>query len=144
MSALVLVEHDNQSLKSATLNTVAAALACSSEVDLIVAGYAAEGVAQAAAQIVGVRKVILIEADFLGNQLAEPVAAQILALAPAYDYILAPATSHGKNVLPRVAAKLDVAQISDITKVISGEIHLSDLFMLVMLLQPCNRVMLKN
>jgi electron transfer flavoprotein alpha subunit len=68
-----------------------------------------------------VRKVILIEADFLGNQLAEPVAAQILALAPAYDYILAPATSHGKNVLPRVAAKLDVAQISDITKVISGD-----------------------
>ena len=121
MSALVLVEHDNHSLKSATLNTVTAALACSSEVDLIVAGYAAEGVAQAAAQIVGVRKVILIEADFLGNQLAEPVAAQILSLAPAYDYILAPATSHGKNVLPRVAAKLDVAQISDITKVISGD-----------------------
>ena len=121
MSALVLVEHDNQSLKSATLNTVAAALACSTEVDLLVAGYAAEGVAQAAAQIVGVRKVILIEADFLGNQLAEPVAAQVLSLAPAYDYILAPATSHGKNVLPRVAAKLDVAQISDITKVISGD-----------------------
>lgn len=121
MAALVLVEHDNQLLKAVTLNTVAAALACTTEVDLLITGDAAKSVAQAAAQITGVRKVILIEADFLSNQLAEPVTEQILALAPAYDYILAPATSHGKNVLPRVAAKLDVAQISDITQVVSAD-----------------------
>jgi electron transfer flavoprotein alpha subunit len=121
MAALVIAEHDNQSLKAATLNTVTAALACSSEVDVLVAGKAAEAVAKAAAQIAGVRKVILVEADFLKDQLAEPVAEQIVVLAAAYEHVLAPATAHGKNVMPRVAAKLDVAQLSDIIKVVSPD-----------------------
>jgi electron transfer flavoprotein alpha subunit len=121
MTALVIAEHDNQSLRAATLNTVTAALACSSEVDVLVAGNTAEAVAKAAAQIAGVRKVILVEADFLKDQLAEPVAEQIVALAAAYEHVLAPATAHGKNVMPRVAAKLDVAQLSDIIKVVSPD-----------------------
>jgi electron transfer flavoprotein alpha subunit len=121
MAALVIAEHDNQSLKAATLNTVSAALACSSEVDVLVAGNAAESVAKAAAQIAGVRKVILVEADFLADQLAEPMADQIVALAAAYEHVLAPSTAHGKNVMPRVAAKLDVAQLSDIIKVVSPD-----------------------
>jgi electron transfer flavoprotein alpha subunit len=121
MAALVIAEHDNQSLRAATLNTVTAALACSSEVDVLVAGNTAEAVAKAAAQIAGVRKVILVEADFLKDQLAEPVAEQIVALAAAYEHVLAPATAHGKNVMPRVAAKLDVAQLSDIIKVVSPD-----------------------
>jgi electron transfer flavoprotein alpha subunit len=121
MSALVIVEHDNQTLKAATLNAVTAALACSSEVDLLVAGFGADSVAQAASQIAGVRKVILVGSSILADQLAEPFADQVLALAGAYDYILAPSTARGKNVLPRVAAKLDVAQLSDITKVISAD-----------------------
>jgi electron transfer flavoprotein alpha subunit len=121
MTALVIAEHDNQSLKAATLNTVTAALACSSEVDVLVVGNAAEAAANAAAQIAGVRKVILMEADFLADQLAEAVAEQILALAPAYEYVLAPATAHGKNVMPRVAARLDVAQLTDVIKVVAPD-----------------------
>ena len=119
MAALVIAEHDNQSLKAATLNAVAAALQCSAEVDVLVAGSGADAVAAAAAQIAGVRKVIQVDAPKLADQLAEPLAAQILAIAKQYSHILAPATANGKNVLPRVAAKLDVAQLSDITKVIS-------------------------
>ena len=119
MAALVIAEHDNQSLKAATLNAVAAALQCSAEVDVLVAGSGADAVAAAAAQIAGVRKVIQVDSPNLADQLAEPLAAQILAIAKQYSHILAPATANGKNVLPRVAAKLDVAQLSDITKVIS-------------------------
>ena len=119
MAALVIAEHDNQSLKAATLNAVAAALQCSAEVDVLVAGSGADAVAAAAAQIAGVRKVIQVDAPKLADQLAEPLATQILAIANQYSHILAPATANGKNVLPRVAAKLDVAQLSDITKVIS-------------------------
>jgi electron transfer flavoprotein alpha subunit len=119
MAALVIAEHDNQSLKAATLNAVAAALQCSAEVDVLVAGSGADAVAAAAAQIAGVRKVIQVDAPKLADQLAEPLATQILAIAKQYSHILAPATANGKNVLPRVAAKLDVAQLSDITKVIS-------------------------
>ncbi len=119
MAALVIAEHDNQSLKAATLNAVAAALQCSAEVDVLVAGSGADAVAAAAAQIAGVRKVIQVDAPKLDDQLAEPLATQILAIANQYSHILAPATANGKNVLPRVAAKLDVAQLSDITKVIS-------------------------
>lgn len=121
MAALVLAEHDNQSLKAATLHAITAALACSSEVDLLVAGSNAAAVAQAASAISGVRSVILVDDPALADQLAEPVAIQILGLANAYEHILAPATAHGKNVLPRVAAKLDVAQVSDITKVVSHD-----------------------
>ena len=119
MAALVIAEHDNQSLKAATLNAVAAALQCSAEVDVLVAGSGADAVAAAAAQIAGVRKVIQVDAPKLADQLAEALATQILAIANQYSHILAPATANGKNVLPRVAAKLDVAQLSDITKVIS-------------------------
>jgi electron transfer flavoprotein alpha subunit len=119
--SLVIAEHDNQSLKAATLNAVAAALQISPEVDILVAGSAADAAAQAATQIAGVRKVIQIDSPNLADQLAEPLAAQILSLASAYSHILAPATANGKNVLPRVAAKLDVAQLSDITKVVSPD-----------------------
>jgi electron transfer flavoprotein alpha subunit len=121
MATLVIAEHDNQSLKAATLNTVAAALQCSPEVDILVAGSGTDAVAAAATQIAGVRKVIQIDAASLADQLAEPLAAQILSIANQYSHILAPATANGKNVLPRVAAKLDVAQLSDITKVISAD-----------------------
>lgn len=121
MAALVIAEHDNQSLKAATLNAIAAALQCSPEVDVLVAGSGADDVASAAAQIAGVRKVIQVDAVSLADQLAEPLAAQILTIANGYGYIVAPATANGKNVLPRVAAKLDVAQLSDVTKVVSPD-----------------------
>ncbi|MCF8165741.1 MAG: electron transfer flavoprotein subunit alpha/FixB family protein [Rhodoferax sp.] len=121
MAALVIAEHDNQSLKAATLNAVAAALHCSSEVDVLVAGNQTDVAAAAAAKITGVRKVIQIDAPALVDQLAEPLAAQILSIASTYSHILAPATANGKNVLPRVAAKLDVAQLSDVTKVVSPD-----------------------
>jgi electron transfer flavoprotein alpha subunit len=121
LASLVIAEHDNQSLKAATLNAVAAALQCSADVDVLVAGSSADAVATAAAQIAGVRKVIQVDAPNLADQLAEPLAAQILSIANHYTHILAPATANGKNVLPRVAAKLDVAQLSDITKVVSSD-----------------------
>ena len=121
MAALVIAEHNNQSLKVATLNTVAAALQCSPEVDILVAGSGTDAVAAVATQIAGVRKVIQVDAASLADQLAEPLAAQILSIANQYSHILAPATANGKNVLPRVAAKLDVAQLSDITKVVSAD-----------------------
>ena len=119
--SLVIAEHDNHSLKAATLNTVAAALQCSPEVDVLVAGSSADAAVAAASQIKGVRKVIQIDTPGLADQLAEPLAAQILSIASNYSHILAPATASGKNVMPRVAAKLDVAQLSDITKVISPD-----------------------
>ena len=121
MAALVIAEHDNLSLKAATLNAVAAALQSSPEVDILVAGSGSDSVATAASQIAGVRKVIYVDDPSLADQLAEPMAAQILFVANNYSHILAPATANGKNVLPRVAAKLDVAQLSDVTKVISSD-----------------------
>ncbi|KTT16122.1 electron transfer flavoprotein subunit alpha/FixB family protein [Pseudacidovorax intermedius] len=121
MSALVIAEHDNQSIKPATLNTVTAAAACGGEVHVLVAGQNAGAAAQAAAQIAGVAKVIHADGASLADGLAENVAAQVLALAGDYSHILFPATAAGKNVAPRVAAKLDVAQISDITKVDSPD-----------------------
>jgi electron transfer flavoprotein alpha subunit len=120
-ASLVIAEHDNQSLKVATLNAVAAALQCAPEVDILLAGSGTDGATAAAAQIAGVRKVIQIDDPALADQLAEPLAVQILNLASSYSHILAPATANGKNVLPRVAAKLDVAQLSDITKVVSPD-----------------------
>jgi electron transfer flavoprotein alpha subunit len=119
--SLVIAEHDNHALKQATLNAVAAAQQISSEIDVLVAGSGVGDVASAAAKIAGVRKVIHIDAPSLADQLAEPLAAQILAIAKGYSHILAPATANGKNVLPRVAAKLDVAQLSDVTKVVSPD-----------------------
>lgn len=121
MTSLVIAEHDNASIKGATLNTVTAAAACGGDVHVLVAGHNAGAAAQAAAQIAGVAKVIHADAAGLAHGLAENVAAQVLAIASSYSHILFPATASGKNVAPRVAAKLDVAQISDITKVVSAD-----------------------
>ena len=121
MAALVIAEHDNASVKGATLNTVTAALACGGEVHVLVAGAGAAAAAAAAAQIAGVSKVLHADAAGLDHGLAETVAAQVLAVAKSYSHILFPATASGKNVAPRVAALLDVAQISDATKVISAD-----------------------
>ena len=117
MTALVVAEHDNHSIKPATLNTVTAAAQCGAEVHVLVAGQGAQAAAQAAAQIAGVTKVIHVEGEPFAHGLAENMAAQVLAIAGSYSHILFPATASGKNVAPRVAALLDVAQISDITKV---------------------------
>jgi electron transfer flavoprotein alpha subunit len=121
MAALVIAEHDNASIKGATLNTVTAALACGGEVHVLVAGAGAGTAAQAASQIAGVSKVLHADAPGLEHGLAENVAAQVVGLAPGYSHILFPATASGKNVAPRVAALLDVAQISDATKVLSPD-----------------------
>ena len=124
MTVLVIAEHDNATIKGATLNTVTAAAACGGDVHVLVAGHNAGAAAQQASQIAGVAKVIHADGASLAHGLAENVAAQVLALhgsgAGNYSHILFPATASGKNVAPRVAAKLDVAQISDITKVISA------------------------
>ena len=121
MTSLVIAEHDHASIKGATLNTVTAALACGGDVHVLVAGHNAGAAAQAAAQIAGVSKVIHADSDALAHGLAENVAAQVLAIASNYSHILFPATAGGKNVAPRVAAKLDVGQISDITRVDSPD-----------------------
>ncbi|MEJ3959761.1 FAD-binding protein [Brachymonas sp. G13] len=121
MTALVIAEHDNASIKGATLNTVTAAAQCGGEVHVLVAGSNAAAAAQAAAQIAGVSKVLHADGASLAEGLAENLAAQVLAVAGDYSHILFPATASGKNVAPRVAAKLDVAQISDITKVDSAD-----------------------
>ena len=121
MTVLVIAEHDNATLKGATLNTVTAALACGGDVHVLVAGHNAGAAAAAAAHIAGVAKVLHADGAALADGLAENVAAQVLALAPSYSHILFAATAAGKNVAPRVAAKLDVAQISEISKVISAD-----------------------
>ncbi len=121
MAALVVAEHDNASVKGATLNTVTAALACGGDVHVLIAGSGAAAAAQAAAQIAGVTKVLHADAPGLNHGLAENVAAQVLAVAGNYSHILFPATASGKNVAPRVAALLDVAQISDATKVLAAD-----------------------
>ncbi len=121
MSALVIAEHDHGTLKGATLNTVTAALACRGDVHVLIAGHNAAGAAQAAAQITGVAKVLHADGASLAEQLAENVAAQVVAVAKNYSHLLFPATAHGKNVAPRVAALLDVAQISDATRIVSPD-----------------------
>ncbi len=121
MTSLVIAEHDNASIKGATLNTVTAAAACGGDVHVLVAGHNAATAAKAAAQIAGVSKVIHADSEALAHGLAENVAAQVLAIAANYSHILFPATAAGKNVAPRVAAKLDVGQISDVTQVISAD-----------------------
>jgi electron transfer flavoprotein alpha subunit len=120
MAVLVIADHDNASLKDNTHKTVTAALALSGEVDVLVAGSGAKAVADAAAKIAGVRKVLLAESDELGHGVAEAFEALVVPLAANYDAILTPATSQGKNVSPRIAAKLDVAQISEIVEVIDA------------------------
>ena len=122
MTVLVIAEHDHASVKGATLNTVTAAVACGAgDVHVLVAGHNASAAAAAAAQIAGVAKVIHTDSPALAHALAENLAAQVLAIAGGYSHILFPATAAGKNVAPRVAAKLDVAQISEISKVISAD-----------------------
>ena len=120
MAALVIAEHDNASIKGATLNTVTAA-AQLGEVHVLVAGANAAAAAAAAAQIAGVTKVLHADGASLADGLAETLAAQVLAVAGGYSHLLFPATASGKNVAPRVAAKLDVAQVSDITRVVSAD-----------------------
>ena len=121
MASLVIAEHDNASLKPATLNTVSAAAQCGGDVHVLVAGHNAAAAAAAAAQVAGVSKVIHADAAGLAHGLAENMAAQVLAIAGNYSHILFAATASGKNVAPRVAASLDVAQLSDVTKVISAD-----------------------
>ncbi|CAG4894053.1 electron transfer flavoprotein subunit alpha/FixB family protein [Paraburkholderia gardini] len=118
---LVVAEHDHVSIRSATLNTVAAALQCGVEAHVLVAGHQAAGAASAAAAIPGVARVLHVDAPHLADGLAENIAAQVVALAAGYGHILFPATSAGKNVAPRVAALLDVAQVSEIVRVVSPD-----------------------
>jgi electron transfer flavoprotein alpha subunit len=121
MTSLVIAEHDNTSIRPATLNTIAAAAQCGGEVHVLVAGFNAVSAASAAAQIAGVTKVILADEAGLAHGLAENVTAQVLAIAAGYSHLVFAATASGKNIAPRVAAKLDVGQVSDITKVISPD-----------------------
>ncbi|MBW8759275.1 MAG: electron transfer flavoprotein subunit alpha/FixB family protein [Burkholderiales bacterium] len=121
MTTLVIAEHDNATLKGATLNTVTAAAQVGGDVHVLVAGSNAAAVAAAAAAVAGVAKVLHADAPALAEGLAENVAAQVLAVASGYSHIFFPATANGKNVAPRVAAKLDVGQLSDISKVISAD-----------------------
>ena len=117
MTSLVIAEHDNATVKGATLNTVTAAIACGGDVHVLIAGSGAGPAAAAAAQIAGVSKVIHADGAHFAHGLAENMAAQVLAIASSYSHILFPATASGKNIAPRVAAKLDVGQISDVIKV---------------------------
>lgn len=117
MTTLLIAEHDNASLKDATAKALTAAKALGGDVHILVAGKGAKGAADAAAKLDGVTKVLLADADVYDHQLAEPLAALVVSLAKDYDAIVAPATTTGKNFMPRVAALLDVMQISDIIKV---------------------------
>jgi electron transfer flavoprotein alpha subunit len=121
MAVLVIADHDNAVLKEDTAKTLAAALLISPEADVLVAGVNAKAVAEAAAKLTGVRKVLLAESEALGHGLAEAVAATVLSLADGYDAIVVPASAQGKNYSPRIAAKLDVAQISEVIEVISPD-----------------------
>ncbi len=121
MSILLLAEHDNSTLSDLTARALTAASAIGGEVDVLVAGLSARDVALAAAKLVGVRRVLLAEAEALEHRLAEPTAALIVSLAGGYDAIVAPASSNGKNILPRVAALLDVMQLSEIVAVLAPD-----------------------
>ena len=121
MTSLVIAEHNNAGIKPATLNTVTAAAQCGGDVHVLVAGFNAAAAAQAASQIAGVSKVIHVDGAHFEHGLAENMAAQVVGMASAYSHILFPATASGKNMAPRVAATLDVGQISDITKVDSPD-----------------------
>ncbi|AXL50345.1 electron transfer flavoprotein subunit beta [Paraburkholderia caffeinilytica] len=121
MTTLVIAEHDNVQIKTSTLHTIAAATQLSNGVHVLVAGSGAQSAAQAASKVAGVDKVILVDAPQFADELAENVAAQVLALADSYSHILFPATAAGKNTAPRVAAKLDASQISDIIAIESAD-----------------------
>ncbi|MCO6392624.1 electron transfer flavoprotein subunit alpha/FixB family protein [Aliihoeflea aestuarii] len=121
MAILLIAEHDNATLSDQTAKALSAASQIGSDVDVLVAGKGAQAAADAAAKLAGVRKVLLAEADELTERLAEPLGALIVKLADGYDVIVAPATTMAKNVMPRVAALLDVMQISEITDVVSAD-----------------------
>jgi electron transfer flavoprotein alpha subunit len=121
MTILILAEHDNRSLNEATAKTLSAAQTLGGEAHVLVAGKGGSAVAAEAAKLAGVAKVLLAEADHLEHGLAEPLAALLVALAPGYDALLAPATTTGKNVMPRVAALLDVMQVSDVMEVLGPD-----------------------
>ena len=121
MKTLVLADHDNAALKETTARAVSAVAAIGGEIDVLVAGQGAQAVAAAAAKLAGVSKVLLAEDAALAHGLAEPLTALILSLAPGYDVLAAPASATGKNVMPRVAALLDVMQVSDVVKVVSPD-----------------------
>src|SRR5689334_1642449 len=121
MATLLIAEHDNAQLKDATNKALTAALALGADVDVLVAGENAKGAADAAAKLAGVKKVLLADNAAYAHDLAEPLAALIVSLAPSYDAFIAPATSRFKNVMPRVAALLDVMQVSEIIKVVAPD-----------------------
>ncbi len=121
MPVLVLAEHDNQSLKAATLNTIAAATKLSGDIDVLVAGQGCADVAAKVASLQGVKRVLVVDNAVYSDQAAEPLAKLVVSLAANYSHLLAPASSYGKNTMPRVAALLDVAQISDIMGVVSED-----------------------
>lgn len=121
MAILVFAEHDNATLSEQTTKALSAAFLIGTDVDVLIAGHNATPAAQAAAGLANVRKVLLADDASLANQLAEPTASLILSLADGYDTIIAPATTNGKNILPRVAALLDVMQVSDVTAVVSPD-----------------------
>jgi electron transfer flavoprotein alpha subunit len=121
MTTLLLAEHDNKVLKDSTNKALTAAKALGGDVHVLVAGAGCKAVADAAAKLDGVTKVLLADAPAYANALAEPLAALIVSLAPSYDAIVAPATTNGKNVMPRVAALLDVMQVSDVSKVLGPD-----------------------
>ena len=121
MTALVLAEHNNQELKTVTLNTVTAALGLDQDVHILIAGNDCSTVAEEAAKVSGVSKVLLVESDAYKNFLAENIATLVSNISGDYDFILAPTTTNGKNVMPRVAALQDVSQISDISAIESSD-----------------------
>src|SRR5215218_10829287 len=121
MATLLLAEHDNKSLKDSTNKALTAAKAIGGDVHVLVAGSGAKSVADSAAKLDGVTKVLLADAPAYEHALAEPLAALIVSLAGNYDALVSPATTTGKNVMPRVAALLDVMQISDVTKVLAPD-----------------------
>ena len=121
LPSLVIAEHDNASVKDATAKTVTAALALGEPVHVLVAGHNCDGAADGASRLKGVQTVVVADAPVYDHILAEPVAALILSLADRYDAFLAPATANGKNTMPRVAAKLDVPQISEVLRVLAPD-----------------------
>ena len=121
MATLLIAEHDNETLSDQTAKALSAAAGLGSDVDILIAGKGAKAAADQAAKLAGVRKVLLAEADGLAERLAEPLAATVVSLADGYDALVAPATTMGKNVMPRVAALLDVMQVSDIVEVVDAK-----------------------
>ncbi|MEP5261485.1 MAG: electron transfer flavoprotein subunit alpha/FixB family protein, partial [Nitratireductor sp.] len=121
MATLLIAEHDNETLSDQTAKALSAAAGLGSDVDILIAGKGAKAAADQAAKLAGVRKVLLAEADALAERLAEPLAATVVSLADGYDALVAPATTMGKNVMPRVAALLDVMQLSDIVEVVDAK-----------------------